>query len=118
MQYPERHARLVLITPTGGVIGSLTPFPVATPWWQDIAPVVHGARAHHGVDVVVLRLLEAERESPHGGLVTYLAQVSEPVAAEPWHGRLDDHALRLPHARLNGPAADLAWVDAVLAAHG
>src|SRR5687768_6678613 len=104
MQPPQRQARLVLVTPTGAVLGSLAPFPVATPWWQDIAPVVHGARQHRGVDVVVLRLLEAEQASPHGGLVTYLAQVSEPVPAEPWQGRLDDHALRLPHARLNGPA--------------
>ncbi len=115
---PDRYARLVLITAAGVVLGSLEPFPVATPWWQDIAPVVRGARQHHRVEVVVLRMLDAARKSPHGGLVTYLAQVDAPVATEPWHGTLDDHPLRHAYARVNGPAADLAWADGILAAHG
>jgi hypothetical protein len=118
MQPPERHARLVLISSGGTVLGQLAPFPVATPWWQDIAPVVRGARQHHDIEVVVLRLLEAELAAPPGGTVTYLAQVAASVPAEPWPGRLDDHPLRLPYARLHGPAADLAWADSVLASEG
>ena len=58
----------------GAVLGSLPPFEAATPWWQDIGPVVDGARERFGVDVTVLRLLRADRPHPPGGAVTYLAE--------------------------------------------
>jgi len=49
----ERKAAIVLVLPDGTVLGRLPPVPVATPWWQDIEPVVAAARAlwhrHHGV---------------------------------------------------------------------
>jgi Phosphotransferase enzyme family len=109
-----RTAELVLVTPDGGLVGSLPAFPVATPWWQDIEPVVRAARDHHRVDVTILRLLDAELEQPHGGRVTYLAEVEEPVSAQPWIGVLDDHPRRQAFARLGGPAADLAWARAIL----
>jgi hypothetical protein len=118
MEPPARYVRLVLTRADGELVGSLAPFPVETPWWQDIAPVVRGARQHHGVCVTVLRLLEAQRQSPHGGEVTYLAEVDEPVAVEPWRGELADHPLRFSWARAGGPAEDLAWADRALAAHG
>jgi hypothetical protein len=60
----------VLVTSDGGPVGSLPAVPVGTPWWQDIEPVVRAARDVHGVDVIVLRLLDAELEQPHGGRVT------------------------------------------------
>src|ERR1044072_9991195 len=86
-----RTAELVLVTPAGAPVGLLPAVPVATPWWADIEPVVKAVRDHHGVDVIVLRLLEAELQQPHGGRVTYLAEVAKPVrAAEPWSGVLDD----------------------------
>ena len=115
---PPRSAALVLVTPDGTVVGKLSPFPVATPWWQDIAPVVAGAREHYGLEITVLRLLSTESETAPGGLVTYLAEVAAPVVAESWSGTLPDHPLRLPYARPGGPAADLAWAQSVLAAHG
>jgi hypothetical protein len=68
---------LVLVTPDGRLVGRLPTVPVATPWWQDVEPVVRSARDHHGVDVTILRLLDAELEQPHGGRVTYLAEVAE-----------------------------------------
>ena len=83
--------------------------PVATPWWQDIAPVVEAARVHSGIEVTILRLLEAERDQPPGGEVTYLAQVATPVPASPWNDALDDQPLRLSYARPGGPDADLGW---------
>jgi hypothetical protein len=89
--------------------------PVATPWWQDIAPVVEAARTHGGIEVTVLRLLEADRDRPPGGEVTYLAQVEAPVPAAPWNGGLDDQPLRLPWAKPGGPGADLAWARDMLA---
>jgi len=115
---PGRTAELVLVTPDGAVVGSLPAVPVATPWWQDVEPVVAAARECHGVDVTILRLLEAERDRPPGGRVTYLAEVAAPVPAAPWPGRLDEHPLRHPFARPGGPAADLAWVESALASHG
>lgn len=115
---PQRFAKIVLVTPDGAIVGSLAPVPVSTPWWQDIGPVVAAVREHHGLDVAVLRLLEADRDGPPGGVVTYLAEIAEPVAAEPWQGELSDHNLRLPYARPGGPGKDLAWAASVLAQQG
>ena len=114
-----RSASLVLVTPDGAVVGRLPPVPVATPWWQETEPLVAAVRARYGIDVTVLRLLDAEFERPHGGRVTYVAEVAGPVpAAEPWSGRLDDHPLRHAFARPAGPAADLAWAGSILSARG
>jgi hypothetical protein len=114
-----RTAELVLVTPGGDPVGCLPAVPVATPWWPDIEPVVQAVRDHHGIDVIVLRLLDAELERPHGGRVTYLAEVSKPVrAARRWTGVLDDHPRRHAFARPSGPAADLAWARALLAERG
>jgi hypothetical protein len=111
---PDRTAELVLVTPDGAVVGRLPPLPVATPWWQEVEPVVRAVREHHGVEVTVLRMLGAERPEPHGGRVTYLAEVARPVPAEPWQGTLDDQPRRQPYAKPGGPAADLAWAASVL----
>jgi Phosphotransferase enzyme family len=111
-----RTAELVLVTSDGGLVGSLPALPVATPWWQDVEPVVRAARDSHGVDIIVLRLLNAELDRPHGGRVTYLAEVAEPVGARPWTGVLDDHPRRHSFARPGGPAADLAWARGLLVA--
>jgi hypothetical protein len=113
-----RIAELVLVTSDGRLAGSLPAVPVATPWWQDIAPVVRAVRASHGIDVTILRLLEAELDEPPGGRVTYLAEVAEGVRARPWSGHLDEHALRHAFARPGGPAADLAWARSQLAERG
>ena len=118
MNLPPRVATLVLVTPAGEVVGSLPPVPVATPWWQEVEPVVRAVRERDGVDVTILRLLEAELAGAQGGAVTYLAEIARPVPARPWHGTLDEHPLRQSWARPGGPAADLAWADSVLAASG
>jgi hypothetical protein len=113
-----RTAELVLVTPDGCPVGSLPAVSVATPWWQDVEPVVRAARDVYGVDVIVLRLLDAELDQPHGGRVTYLAEVAEPVRAQRWTGVLDDQPRRHAFARPGGPAADLAWARALLAERG
>ena len=116
--FKPRTAELVLVTPDGRPIGSLPAMPIATPWWQDVGSVVRAARDYHGVDVVILRLLDAELDEPHGGRVTYLAEVAEAVRAQSWTGVLDDHPRRQSFARPGGPAADLAWARARLAERG
>ena len=76
--------------------------------------MVRAARERGGIDVTILRLLETEHDRPHGGEVTYLAEVAKPVQAEPWAGTLGRHPLRLPYAEPGGPEADLAWAKSVL----
>jgi Ser/Thr protein kinase RdoA (MazF antagonist) len=121
-----RVVTLVLVSPSGDLLGRLPAFPVETPWWQDARPVVAGARVRFGLQVTILRLLESERPSAPGGGVTYLAEVdpgavtgtAQMVELEPWDGTLDDDPRRLPYARLGGPATDLAWADDILAGLG
>jgi hypothetical protein len=118
----SRHVTLVLCTPDGVVLGSLPPFDVPVPWWQEASDVVGGARAVHGLDVALLRLLSTSRPTMPGGDVTYLAEVTAAptVALLPWTDPTTelDHPLRQTWARPGGPAADLAWADDVLAARG
>src|SRR5258706_5034546 len=114
---PPRLATLVLVTPNGATIGAWPPFAVDTPWWQDIAPVVRAAREAHGVEVTLLRVLDAERAGTSGE-ITYLAEVAAPVVAEPWAGALDEQPLRLSYAKPGGPADDVAWALRILSAQG
>lgn len=95
------------------------------PWWQEVGPVVEGARATHGVGITVLRLLEAEADRPGaGGPVTYLAELDHPAAPlpalAPWSGPdpNGEEPLRQTWARPGGPGADLAWADAALTSRG
>jgi hypothetical protein len=121
MPPPPRAARLVLVRPTGDVLGVLPPFDVPVPWWQEVAPVVVGARERFGgLNVVVLRILETAEPTPHGGLVTYLAETRDepPSELSPWSGTLPEHPLRLPWARPGGPDGDLAWAHEELARRG
>jgi Ser/Thr protein kinase RdoA (MazF antagonist) len=118
---PARIATIVLAARNGRILGSLPPFEAETPWWQDIGPVVRAVRDRFGLDVTVLRLLETERPSAHGGAVSYLAEVALDAAVpglEPWHGTLTDDPMRRTYARPGGPEADLAWARAIMASTG
>lgn len=115
---PERWAELVLVTPHGVLLGKLPPVLVDVPWWAEVASVVRGVRELHGVDVIVLRLLHAERGGPPGGRVTYLAEVATPVDCERCPLALDEHPRRNSYARPGGPERDLAWATGILAARG
>ena len=68
-----RSVTLVVVDADGELRGQLPPFTVATPWWQDLEPVVD---VHP--EVAVLRLLHATPAPDHvmGGDVTYLAQTA------------------------------------------
>lgn len=121
---PPRVASLVLVTRDSRVLGRLPAIPIATPWWQETGPVVSAAREHFGLEVIVLRLLATERPRPHGGAVTYLGEVREPlpdpttIGLTPWSGVLDEDALRMPWARPGGPDADVEWAERVLRDRG
>ncbi len=120
---PLRRVSLVLCTREGALLGSLPPFDVLVPWWQEVADVVAAARDGFGVEVVVLRLLRVGAATDDGHReVSYLAEVDRPttyvdlapVVGDP----LADHPLRLAYARPGGPAADLAWAAAELERRG
>lgn len=115
-----RTVTVVLIGRDGHALGALDPIEVESPWWQDAASVVAAVRARHGLDVTVLRLLEAERSAPPGGAVTYAAEIagSIPGSLRSWSSELGDHPLRMAWARPGGPAAHLAWAGAALTARG
>jgi hypothetical protein len=96
-----RIVTLVLVDGRGSVIAALPPFGVPSPWWPEVAEVVDQARLAYGVDVVVLRLLDAVADPSDpfgmGGTVTYLASLdgaADPPAMTHWRGALDDHPLR------------------------
>ena len=109
----------MLVTPDGAVVGSL----------RACRSRCHGGRRsnrwcaaraeHHGIDVTMLRLLETERDRPHGGEVTYLAEVARAGAGRTL-ARPARAAIRcgMPYAEPGGPAADLAWAASVLDRHG
>jgi hypothetical protein len=109
---------VVLTTCAGQILGALPPIRIATPWWQDVEPLVDAVRARHRVEVTILRLLDAARDQAPGGAVTYLAETSDAVEAPPYEGILGDHPLRAAYARPGGPAADLTWAREVLAKQG
>ena len=122
-----RTVTLVLVDPSGTVLGALPPFEVDLPYWQEVSDVVPGAYERYGVAVRVLRLLTTERAAPHGGAVTYLAETDlgvagsdlaalEPVAPEALRLAMADEPLRAPYARLGGPEASVAWARAELGA--
>jgi hypothetical protein len=116
----SRTVTLVLVDAAGTALGALPPYEVSMPWWQEVSDVVAGARDRYGVDVVVLRLLHADRPVPHGGAVTYLAQVDAAPAA-PLRAAtpdLSDHPLRAHWAGPGAPAASVAWATGELARLG
>ncbi|MET7832087.1 aminoglycoside phosphotransferase family protein [Micromonospora sediminicola] len=107
----SRTVTVILVDAAGRSIGALPPFDVPDPWWQQVDPVVDGARLRHGVEVAVLRLLDADRPAPPGGHVRYLAQVADAgaVPLEPVVVDLAPHPLRLPWAEAGGPEDSVAW---------
>ncbi len=123
----SRLATLVLADPTGRVLGALPEVAVDVPWWPEAWPLVDAARSRTGVEVTVLRLLDApDSPVPAGGRVAYLAETTARpdglVALSPDDPlRLlaeDDHPRRAPWARPAGVSSTLDRADAALAAAG
>ncbi|WP_435122372.1 phosphotransferase family protein [Micromonospora tulbaghiae] len=123
----SRTVTLVLLDSAGRPLGALPPFGVPEPWWQEAGSIVAAVRQRHGLEVAVLRLLDADRPGPPGGHVRYLAQVVaarvaplEPavdalgVPLEPVAVDLAPHPLRQPWAEAGGPADSVAWATGEL----
>ncbi len=115
-----RSVTIVVCDDSGSLLGSLGPFDVATPWWQDLEPI----RCRFPM-LTVLRLLHGTPgvAGAFGGQVTYLAEsgrgptcLSARLPVDP--AALADHPLRMPWARPGGPAADLDWAVHAASAAG
>ena len=90
-----RTAELVLVTPKGDPAGYLPAVPVATPWWPDVGPVVQAVHEHHGVDVIVLRLLDAEpTDAERDAVDAFLGPSLRVWAANGGHAAHGGHAAR------------------------
>src|SRR3954454_2744305 len=114
-----RDVRLVLCSPDGEVFGALPRFEVALPWWQEMQEVIGAARERFGVDAVVLRLLSTDDNwPPHGGAVSYRAEVAErpsaSVALEPVDIDMADHPLRMRWAKPGGVTDLVRWAEQVV----
>ena len=107
----SRTVTLVLLDAAGRPLGALPPFDVREPWWQEVHSIVDTVRQRHGLEVAVLRLLDADRPAPPGGHVRYLAQTVDAPAVplEPAAVDLAPHPLRQPWAQAGGPARSVAW---------
>lgn len=110
-----RTASLVVVGADGRVLGETPAVDVATPWWQDLEPVLD---ANPGLRV--LRLLDGTPPGgrAEGGRVRYVAEEDGTVPVvklRRYEGDeaavVEDHPLRMPWARPGGPAADLAWAE-------
>ncbi len=112
----SRTVTLVLLDSAGRPLGALPPFGVPEPWWQEAGSIVAAVRQRHGLEVAVLRLLDADRPAPPGGHVRYLAQVVDAPAVplEPVAVDLAPHPLRQPWAEAGGPADSVAWATGEL----
>ncbi|HET6534538.1 MAG TPA: aminoglycoside phosphotransferase family protein, partial [Actinoplanes sp.] len=115
-----RTVTLVLVDAAGELLGGLPPVEVSEPWWPEVGEAVAAVRSRDGVDVQVLRMLHADRETGPGGHVTYLAQVDgpAPVGLAPAEVDLAPHPNRAAYADPGGPAATVRWGLSALAALG
>jgi hypothetical protein len=109
-----RTVTLALVKPDGTPLGTTRQYEVEPQWWQEVVPVVAGAKAEFGIEVTVLRLVAAEKAKPHGGAVTYLAEYDgPPIELEPLDDKwLAPHPLRMTWAQPGGPKASLRWAGA------
>ena len=106
-----------------GVIG---PFPVSTPWWSEVEPVVAHLHQVLDVPVLVLRLLLVEGgEGGRDGHVTYhVAALNRPAPGLLAERPVDQAALtrpedlRSPWARVEGIREMLSWASDMLGAAG
>jgi hypothetical protein len=119
VQIPGRIVKLILANEAGDVLGELASFEVKTPWLQEVAEIVEGAKEKFNLNVTIIRLIGVVEQSS-GNLVTYLAEVAESanlgdLKLEVCEREFSDAGKRLAYATVGGPAADLVWVTGLLA---
>ena len=95
-----RVVRLILVDDDGAPLGALPDIDIEDPWWPEVGDIVTVARERFGVDLFVLRLVDAQGgEGMTGGLVSYTAEAMGPTP--PLVPALED----LPYERGSSPGA-------------
>jgi hypothetical protein len=129
-RHPDDNARVddsaartvtAVVTLDGERLGQVGPFPVATPRWQDVAPVTRELEQRLGVPALVLRLVGASGgEGCAGGHVVYHAEALRRPELPLTDGtvRLTEDPLRAAWARADGLRAALDWATATLRESG
>ncbi|WP_433252778.1 aminoglycoside phosphotransferase family protein [Streptosporangium sp. CA-135522] len=115
-----------LVTADERRLGVIGPFPVDSPWWADVEPVVSHLEQALGVPVMVLRLLSVEGgEGARDGHATYHVEALRHPRRElpaPWPAGPGDPvgpaARRAGWATAPGVRAALDWADRALRASG
>ncbi len=111
-----------LVDGVGNRRGTLPPYPVESPWWQETAPVVAAAWERYGVRIRVLHLITGTPDDSAaptvGGTVRYVAELLGGTGSEPNKDPNKDEdetePLRPVWARPGGIARILAWAEPVL----
>ncbi|ADP79349.1 aminoglycoside phosphotransferase family protein [Pseudofrankia inefficax] len=115
-----------MVTAGGDCLGALGPFPVDSPWWADVEPVVARIARELDVPVMVLRLLDVEgADGARDGHVTYHVQAARRPADRPLAPSNTEHqlltapeTLRARWATREGLQEALSWADASLRTAG
>lgn len=118
--HPDNHrlARLVFLDTHGTVIGESPELHLDVPWLQETGALCTYAADHWGLDIAVLRLIDADDSGAPALKVRYVAQLLSKPDALPelspidWQDEPDFH--RPAYARAGGPADDIAWASSVI----
>ncbi|WP_063772001.1 aminoglycoside phosphotransferase family protein [Kitasatospora mediocidica] len=117
----------VLLTHDGEPLGTVGPFTVEAPYWNDVAPVTAHLESLLGSPTVVLRLLDVDggADGRHGHATYHAETLARPVRTDalrgapdaPW-AALAPHAKRADWATPSGLREALDWADTRLRALG
>ena len=114
--------RLILVDGDGAPLGALPDVDIGDPWWPEVGDIVTVARERFGVDLFVLRLVDAQGgEGMTGGLVSYTAEATgptPPLVSAPEDLPYKEDPRRAPWARPGGVASIVAWADGSLRERG
>ena len=117
-----RVVRLILVDDDGAPLGALPDIDIEDPWWPEVGDIVTVALERFGVDLFVLRLVDAQGgEGMTGGLVSYTAEAmgpTPPLVPALEDLPYDEDPRRAPWARLGGIASIVAWADGALRERG
>ena len=113
---------MILVDDAGAPLGALPDMDIEEPWWPEVGDIVTVARARFGVDLFVLRLVDARGGTGMAdGHVTYTAEATGPTPPLlPAREDLpyDEDPRRAPWARPGGIASIVAWADEALRERG
>ena len=117
-----RVVRLILVDDAGAPVGALPDIDIEEPWWPEVGDIVTVAKERFGVDLFVLRLVDAQGgKGMADGLVSYTAEAWGPtpqLVPVPEELPYDEDPRRAAWARPGGIESIVAWADEALRERG